>query len=406
MMEISERIVVLFDTEATHSDLLPLSFTRPVADFRIGVRRLREVWEELLPGRYFYRPVEFQREKFGMPPAGESDMLFVAGNVLPSESLAERIVALELGEALRLGDRIVAFRGSTESLDAEKFDKVWALEADDAVEIRYVFDVFLNNGAALKADYARLTAGRRSEPLSESNLIIGDPVDADGNPMIFLEEGASVEGATLNVKEGPIYIGRDAVVMEGSCLRGPLALCEHAQVKMGAKIYGPTTFGPYCKIGGEVQNTVVFGYSNKAHDGYLGNAVIGEWCNLGAGVNASNLKNDYSKIRIWNYPRHTFMRTDLQFCGLIMGDHSKAGINCMFNTATVVGVGCNLYGAGFPRVFIPSFLEGSPTGGLSDVALKKFYQVAERVMARRGIPLTESDRRIYERVFEVAAGYK
>ncbi|MDE6330405.1 MAG: glucose-1-phosphate thymidylyltransferase [Muribaculaceae bacterium] len=405
-MEISERIVVLFDTEATHSDLLPLSFTRPVADFRIGVRRLREVWEELLPGRYFYRPVEFQREKFGMPPAGESDMLFVAGNVLPSESLAERIVALEVGEALRLGDRIVAFRGSTESLDAEKFDKVWALEADDAVEIRYVFDVFLNNGAALKADYARLTAGRRSEPLSESNLIIGDPVDADGNPMIFLEEGASVEGATLNVKEGPIYIGRDAVVMEGSCLRGPLALCEHAQVKMGAKIYGPTTFGPYCKIGGEVQNTVVFGYSNKAHDGYLGNAVIGEWCNLGAGVNASNLKNDYSKIRIWNYPRHTFMRTDLQFCGLIMGDHSKAGINCMFNTATVVGVGCNLYGAGFPRVFIPSFLEGSPTGGLSDVALKKFYQVAERVMARRGIPLTESDRRIYERVFEVAAGYK
>lgn len=406
MMEISERIVVLFDTEATHSDLLPLSFTRPVADFRIGVRRLREVWEELLPGRYFYRPVEFQREKFGMPPAGESDMLFVAGNVLPSETLAERIVALEVGEALRLGDRIVAFRGSTESLDAEKFDKVWALEADDAVEIRYVFDVFLNNGAALKADYARLTAGRRSEPLSESNLIIGDPVDADGNPMIFLEEGASVEGATLNVKEGPIYIGRDTVVMEGSCLRGPLALCEHAQVKMGAKIYGPTTFGPYCKIGGEVQNTVVFGYSNKAHDGYLGNAVIGEWCNLGAGVNASNLKNDYSKIRIWNYPRHTFMRTDLQFCGLIMGDHSKAGINCMFNTATVVGVGCNLYGAGFPRVFIPSFLEGSPTGGLSDVALKKFYQVAERVMARRGIPLTESDRRIYERVFEVAAGYK
>ncbi|MDE5653526.1 MAG: glucose-1-phosphate thymidylyltransferase [Muribaculaceae bacterium] len=405
-MEISERIVVLFDTEATHSDLLPLSFTRPVADFRIGVRRLREVWEELLPGRYFYRPVEFQREKFGMPPAGESDMLFVAGNVLPSETLAERIVALEVGEALRLGDRIVAFRGSTESLDAEKFDKVWALEADDAVEIRYVFDVFLNNGAALKADYARLTAGRRSEPLSESNLIIGDPVDADGNPMIFLEEGASVEGATLNVKEGPIYIGRDTVVMEGSCLRGPLALCEHAQVKMGAKIYGPTTFGPYCKIGGEVQNTVVFGYSNKAHDGYLGNAVIGEWCNLGAGVNASNLKNDYSKIRIWNYPRHTFMRTDLQFCGLIMGDHSKAGINCMFNTATVVGVGCNLYGAGFPRVFIPSFLEGSPTGGLSDVALKKFYQVAERVMARRGIPLTESDRRIYERVFEVAAGYK
>ncbi len=400
------RRIVLFDTEATHADLLPISYTRPLADMRLGIRTLRQVWEEILPGDYCYRPVDFQREKFGTCPADDEDLLFIAGNLLPEEGIAERIGNLKHGEALKYDDQIIAFRGSEARLDGEKFSKVWLLPEGSAIVIKYVFDIFLNNAWALEADFRRITRGRKSQPLSDSNRVIGDLEDSDGNPMIFLEEGAEVEGAILNVKEGPIYIGRDAVVMEGACLRGPIALCEHAQVKMGAKIYGATTFGPYCKIGGEVQNTVIFGYSNKAHDGYLGNAVIGEWCNLGAGVNASNLKNDYSKIRIWNYPRHTFMRTDLQFCGLIMADHSKAGINCMFNTATVIGVGVNIHGAGFPRVFIPSFLEGSPVSGMTDVPLKKFYQIAERVMIRRGIELTESDRRIYERVFEVASSYK
>ncbi|MDE6811869.1 MAG: glucose-1-phosphate thymidylyltransferase, partial [Muribaculaceae bacterium] len=398
----TRRKIVLFDTEQTHGDLLPLSFTRPIADFRVGIRTMREVWEDILPGDYCYRPVEFQREKFGTCPADSRDLWFVAGNLLPEERMAERISGLHPGEALRYDGQIVAFRGSEARLDGEKFDKVWQLPADSAILIRYVFDIFLNNGRALKADYLRLTRGRQSRELPESNRVIGNAVDEEGVPMIFIEDGAEIEGATFNVKEGPIYVGKDAVVMEGACVRGPMALCPHAQVKMGAKIYGATTFGPYCKIGGEVQNTVIFGYTNKAHDGYLGNAVIGEWCNLGAGVNASNLKNDYSKIRIWNYPKHTFMRTDLQFCGLIMADHSKAGINCMFNTATVVGVGVNLHGAGFPRVFIPSFLEGSPSMGMSDVSLKKFFQIAERVMSRRNIPLTESDRKIYQRVFEVA----
>lgn len=400
------RKIVLFDTEQTHSDLLPLSYTRPVADFRIGIRTMRQVWEELLPGEYCYRPVEYQREKFGTCSPVDKDLLFIAGNLLPEKSIAGKIFDLEPGEALRLDGQIVAYRGSEELLDREQFDKVWSLGEDEGILIRYVFDIFRHNGRALTADYYRLTAGRTSQWLSETNRVIGAPIGTDGRQQIFLEEGASVEGAILNVQEGPIYIGKDAIVMEGACLRGPIALCGHAQVKMGAKIYGATTFGPYCKIGGEVQNTVIFGYTNKAHDGYLGNAVIGEWCNLGAGVNASNLKNDYSKIRIWNYPRHTFMRTDLQFCGLIMGDHSKAGINCMFNTATVVGVGVNLHGAGFPRVFIPSFLEGSPSGGMTDVSLTKFYQIAERVMGRRGIALTDSDRRIYSRVFDVAAKLK
>ncbi|MDE5902222.1 MAG: glucose-1-phosphate thymidylyltransferase [Muribaculaceae bacterium] len=400
------RQIVLFDTESVHADLLPMSYTRPVAAFRIGIRTLREQWEEIMPGEYFYRPVWFQRDKFGMPPQGADDLLFVAGNLMPREETAALLMELKLGEAAVYEGQIVAFRGSEAGLEEDAEVRQVELPEGSARLIRFPYDIFQANAEALCREYRRLTSGRRSAPLDESNRVIGSPVDADGNPMIFIEEGAVVEGATINVKEGPVYIGRDAVVMEGACVRGPLALCEHAQIKMGAKIYGGTTFGPYCKIGGEVQNTVIFGYSNKAHDGYLGNAVIGEWCNLGAGVNASNLKNDYAKIRLWNYPRHTFMRTDLQFCGLIMADHSKAGINCMFNTATVVGVGVNLHGAGFPRVFIPSFQEGSPAGGMTDVPLKKFYQIAERVMGRRGLTLTDADRCIYERVYEVASQYK
>lgn len=400
------RQIVLFDTESVHADLLPISYTRPVAAFRLGVRTLREQWEEIMPGEYFYRPVEFQQDKFGTCPAGAEDLLFVAGNLVPDERLVEPIMGLQSGEALMCGGRMVAFRGSESALDAGEPEAVVELPEGEAVMLEFAYDIFRNNAEVLKREYRRLTAGRTSAPLSDSNRVIGDLTDAEGRPMIFLEEGASVEGAIINVKEGPVYIGRDATVMEGSCLRGPIALCDHAQVKMGAKIYGGTTFGPYCKIGGEVQNVVIFGYSNKAHDGYLGNAVIGEWCNLGAGVNASNLKNDYSKVRVWNYPRHSFMRTDLQFCGLIMADHSKAGINCMFNTATVVGVGVNLHGAGFPRVFVASFQEGSPAGGMTDVPLKKFYQIAERVMSRRGLTLTDADRRIYERVYEVASAYK
>ena len=193
--------------------------------------------------------------------------------------------------------------------------------------------------------------------------------------------------------------------MEGACLRGPIAMLDGTRVRMGAKIYGGTTFGPNCRIGGEVDNTVIFGYSNKAHDGYLGNAVIGEWCNLGAGCNASNLKNDYTKIRVWNYARRGFMKTDLQFCGLIMGDHSKAAINTMFNTATVVGVGVNFHGAGFPRPFIPSFQTGSPAG-FTDVSVDQFFKVAAVVMGRRGIELTDVDRRMFEFIHKSASEFK
>jgi UDP-N-acetylglucosamine diphosphorylase/glucosamine-1-phosphate N-acetyltransferase len=249
------------------------------------------------------------------------------------------------------------------------------------------------NDEALRRDFAALTAGKKSQPLSDTNRLIGDP------SQLFIEEGATVEGSILNVKKGPIYIGRDAEIMEGACLRGPIALCEHAVVNMGGKIYGATTLGPYCKVGGELNNVVMTGYSNKAHDGFLGNAVIGEWCNLGAGCTASNLKNTYAPIKLWSIAEGRFVKTGLQFCGLIMGDHSKAGINTMFNTATIVGVGVNFYSAGFPRTFIQSFTEGS-TLGMRDVNMNSFFDTASRMMARRHVELTPIDKEIFIHIHE------
>jgi UDP-N-acetylglucosamine diphosphorylase/glucosamine-1-phosphate N-acetyltransferase len=394
--------VILFDTEERYLNLLPLSFTRPISDFRIGITTIKEKWQALLPGDYSNITVDYLSEKY--PVCEKPDSLFVCGAIVPDDNLVLAVKSLKPGEALMSADSLIAFRGERADFDAEKW-KVVAYE-HEIVEIKFLFDIFLNNDKSLRADFMRLTAGRNSKPLSETNRLIGPYVQPDGTPSVFIEEGATVEGAILNVNKGPIYIGKDAEIMEGSCLRGPIALCDHSVINMGAKIYGATTIGPYSKVGGEINNVVVFGCSNKAHDGYLGNAVIGEWCNIGAGVNASNLKNDYSKIRIWNYKSHSFMRTDLQFCGLIMGDHSKAGINCMFNTATVLGVGVNIHGSGFPRVFIPSFSEGSPSSGFSDVPMKKFFDIADRAMSRRGMSLTDVERSIFEHIHSVAAQFK
>lgn len=398
------RKIALFDTEDMHANLLPLSFTRPSCDFRVGITTLAEKWKAFLEGDYCILPVEYLRDKFSGCDELDGDTLFVAGNVIADRRIAEAVAALAPGSALVQDGALLAYRGDRSLLSSRRFSA--CVEYEGARVLNYTFDVFLNNPAVIAEDYFRLTAGRKSAPLPEGNLFIGEHEDEYGRPLIFIEEGASVEGAVINVKGGPVYIGRNAVVMEGACIRGPLALCENAKIRMGSRIYGGSTFGPYCKVGGEIDNTVMFGYSNKAHDGYLGNAVVGEWCNIGAGTNASNLKNDYSKIRVWNYAKHTFMRTDLQFCGPIIGDHTKIGINGMLNTATVLGVGVNIHGSGFPRVFVPSFSEGSASGGFSDVSMKKFYDIAERVMGRRGLSLADGDRLIYERVREVAAKFK
>lgn len=399
--------IVLFDSAASHMNLLPLSYTRPVSYFRVGITTIIQKWQAAMACEICCLPVDYLREKFGNADFGvdDGDVLFVSGALLPVSGLPERLLELSPGQALTDGDELMAFRGSRADFDAGRVAESFPFEFPDAV-IRYVFDVFLRNADMIRHDFQILTRGRRSMPLSEGNLLIGPHIDENGRELLFIEEGAVVEGAIINTKDGPVYIGRDAHVMEGSCLRGPLALCCNAKVKMGSKVYGSTTIGPYCKVGGEIDNIVMFGYSNKAHDGYLGSAVIGEWCNIGAGTNASNLKNDYSKIRVWNYAVRSFMRTDLQFCGLIMGDHSKSGVNVMFNTATVLGVGVNVHGAGFPRVFVPSFSEGSAVGGFTSVPMKKFVDIADRVMHRRGLCVTDVDRRIFDRVHEMASEFK
>ncbi|MDE7346609.1 MAG: glucose-1-phosphate thymidylyltransferase [Muribaculaceae bacterium] len=396
--------IVLFDNKEDHFDLLPLSFTRPICDFRVGITTIREKWNSFLPEADIHAlPVDFLRERFGQPDDDTEEMLFISGAVVPDADIAARIVSLKSGQAIVCENRPLAFRGSWKTLEQRSFPDVFE---EDLRHLRLVYDVFIMNPEVLVEDYKRITAGRKSRPLPDTNHVIGELFDKEGNPMIFLEEGAEVEGAMFNLKDGPVYIGRDAAVMEGCCVRGPIAFCDHSKARMGAKLYGGSTFGPYVKVGGEVDNSVIFGYSNKAHDGYLGNAVVGEWCNIGAGVNCSNLKNDYSKIRLWNYRLHSFARTDLQFCGPIIGDHSKLGVNVMLNTATVIGVGVNIYGAGFPRVFVPSFLEGSANGGFTDVPVKKFLTVAERVMARRNITLTDLDRVIFDRIFDYASHLK
>lgn len=396
--------IALFDNYDDHADLLPLSFTRPICDFRVGITTIREKWTSLVPDSEIHAlPVDYLRARFGQPDDASEEILFISGAIVPDADIAARIMSLDNGSAIVGEGRPLAFRGSFRDFENRKFADVFE---EDLRRLKRPYDVFLMNPSVLEEDFQRLTFGRDSLPLSETNKILGPISDEEGNPRVFLEEGAEVEGAILNLKEGPIYIGKDAKILEGCCVRGPIAFCDHSMARMGSKLYGGSTFGPYVKVGGEVDNSVIFGYSNKAHDGYLGNAVVGEWCNIGAGVNCSNLKNDYSKIRLWNYRLRSFARTDLQFCGPIIGDHTKLGINVMLNTATVIGVGVNIYGSGFPRAFVPSFLEGSPNSGFADVPMKRFLTIAERVMARRNVGITDLDRLIFDRIFEYASHLK
>lgn len=398
-----QRNIILFDLPAVRENLLPLSYTRPIADFLVGITTLRKKWESFLAGEFSYSTVGYLSEKYPMKAAEEN--LFIASNIIATEQLARRLVSLEPGEVLMAdtmaGQRVlVGFKGGANRLDEVIHSMPAGIVYEEKVDaINYVYDIFLLNGRQIEADFDVLTAGREGQSIPRSNTVIGDP------ERIYIESGAIVEGVVLNASHGPIYVGRHVEIMEGSCLRGPIALGEHSTVNMGTRIYPGTSLGPWCKVGGELNNVVIFGFTNKAHDGLLGNAVIGEWCNLGAGCVASNLKNDYTEIKLWNYPSHRFLRTGLQFCGLIMADHSKAGINTMFNTATVVGVGVNIHGSGFPRNFIASFSEGGPSG-FTDLPMEKFFDIAKRMMARRGRSLSEADNRIFHAIRELAENYK
>lgn len=398
-----QRNIILFDLPAVRENLLPLSYTRPIADFLVGITTLRKKWESFLAGEFSYSTVGYLSEKYPMKTAEEN--LFIASNIIATEHLARRLDSLEPGEVLMAdtmaGQRVlVGFKGGANRLDEVIHSMPAGIVYEEKVDaINYVYDIFLLNGRQIEADFDVLTAGREGQSIPRSNTVIGDP------DRIYIESGAIVEGVVLNASHGPIYVGRHVEIMEGSCLRGPIALGEHSTVNMGTRIYPGTSLGPWCKVGGELNNVVIFGFTNKAHDGFLGNAVIGEWCNLGAGCVASNLKNDYTEIKLWNYPSHRFLRPGLQFCGLIMADHSKAGINTMFNTATVVGVGVNIHGSGFPRNFIASFSEGGPSG-FTDLPMEKFFDIAKRMMARRGRSLSEADNRIFHAIRELAENYK
>ena len=386
---------ILFDGPV-RNQLLPFTYTRPVADIRVGILTIREKWEQYLKTTTTTVTEDYLSDKYPMVEMEENIML--NASYLPNPELIELIIGLEKNQAIFKDEDVIAFF-TTEAEEDIDFDKYEAIEFDnDILKIEHTWDIFSKNGEAIQQDFDLLTNDRTSQPIPSSNNVI-----APEN--IFIEEGAKLEFTTINASSGPIYIGKNAEIMEGSIVRGPLALCDNATIKLGAKIYGPTTFGPFSKVGGEVNNSVLFGYSNKGHDGFLGNSVLGEWCNLGADTNNSNLKNNYAEVRLWDYDTERFARTGLQFCGLMMGDHSKCGINTMFNTGTVVGVNANIFGSGFPRNFVPSYSWGGASG-FSTYLTKKAFEVAEVVMSRRNIEFTLQDKAILEHVFEITKKYR
>lgn len=387
--------IILFDGPF-RTDLLPLTFTRPVCDLRIGILTIREKWERRLGATTGTLTENYLSEKFSWNAT--DDNVLIHGAICPTDEMVAAIRGLSAGQQLAQGELVLALRGSKANVSATALRPDAIQFSGDVTVIRHPWDIFSQNGKELEADFGLLTAGRKSLPVSATNTVIG-------NGKIFLEEGAKVEASILNTTGGPIYIGSNAEVMEGSIIRGPFALCDHSQVKMGAKIYGPTTIGPHSKVGGEVNNSVIIGYSNKGHDGFLGNSVLGEWCNLGADTNNSNLKNNYDEVRVWSYRTGRFERTGQQFCGLIMGDHAKSGINTMFNTGTVVGVSANVFGAGFPRTFIPSFTWGGASGFI-EYRLEKALEAAARMMERRGIALEKVEEGILRAVFDLTKGYR
>lgn len=395
--------IILFDSDI-RDQLLPITYTRPVCELRIGILTIREKWEHWLKGRVSYITQDYLSEKY--PISIASDNLVINGAILPDTQLCQLIQNLKFNEALLKNGELIAarlderqFYNLMEDNDIEELEGFELEESTKLLAINHVWDIFSFNDSAMRSDFAILTKGRTSAPLSKTNQLLGDA------SQLFIEEGATIECSILNTKTGPIYIGKNTEVMEGCVIRGGLALCEGSILKIGAKIYGATTIGPFSKVGGEVNNSVIIGHSNKAHEGYLGNSVLGEWCNIGADTNTSNLKNNYEPVKLWDYTKDSFVKTGMQFLGLIMGDHSKCAINTMFNTGTVVGVSANIYGAGFPRNFIPSFTWGG-TGGLETYPFNKAIDTMERVLARRQMSLSKEDRDILKFIFDFSARYR
>jgi UDP-N-acetylglucosamine diphosphorylase/glucosamine-1-phosphate N-acetyltransferase len=381
--------IILFDDSA-HLSLLPLTYTRPVADLRIGILTIAEKWAKYLDTTYSFKTQPYLQAKF--PLKTGVDDLYINGSVCPDEGLLEAIAQLKTSEALKQGEFLIAAKADTDA------DFTRVVNYDPAfINVRYPENIFSNNDVELRKDFKLITKGRTSATISATNTIIGTD--------FFAEEGAVAECSTFNTTNGPIYLGKHTEVWEGTNIRGAFALCEHSQVKMGGKIYGATTIGPYSRVGGEINNAVIWGYSSKGHDGYLGNAVMGQWCNMGADSNNSNLKNNYAEVKLWDYTTQRFRKTGLQFCGLIMGDHAKCGINTMFNTGTVVGVSANVFGAGYPRNFVPDFAWGGAQG-FEVYTIKKMFETAKLVYERRDMQFDEVEQEILKTVFELTETYR
>ena len=386
---------ILFDG-AVRNQLLPFTFTRPVADIRVGILTIREKWEKFLGSTTTTVTEEYLSDKFPMVELEQN--VLINASFCPSKNLVLLIKNLQENQAIFFNDEPLAFYATEDQeIDFTTFT-ITQYTDDDVLRIENTWDIFQKNAQAIQRDFELLTQGRTSEAIPKTTIAY--------NPKhIFIEKGAKVMCASLNATDGPIYIANDTLVMEGATIQGPFALCEHSSVKMGAKIYPGTTIGPHCKVGGEVSNSVLMGFSNKGHDGYLGNSVLGYWCNLGADTNTSNLKNNYAEVRLWDYDSEKFAKTGTQFCGLMMGDHSKCGINTMFNTGSVVGVSANIFGAGYPRNFIPSFSWGG-SSGMQTYNTKKAFEVAAIVMARRGLEFDAQQEAILDEVFEISKQWR
>ncbi len=390
---------ILFDQPQARAQLLPITFTRPISEIRIGIFTISEKWSRVLNTKISWLTEPYLSAKF--PALSDEDNIYINGSICPSKELREAISTLEPESSLYNGDTLVSFK-TTKNITYDSLDsKVRELNLksfeSDILSIDHPWDIFKNNGDQIRSDINLLT--------TTSNKIEDHYTKVYNPNGIYIEEGAKVKAAILNAEDGPIYLGKNSEVKEGAMIRGPFALCENSVVNMGAKLIGDNTIGPYCKVGGEISNSVIQGYSNKSHDGFLGNSVIGEWCNIGADTNTSNLKNNYAKVKLWDYTTERFQDTGLQFCGLIMGDHAKCGINTMFNTGTVVGVGANVFGEGFPRNYIPSFAWGG-SKGYSTFRFDKFKEMTETVMQRRNLELNSDEKEILEHIYTVSAKHR
>ncbi len=390
---------ILFDTN-NWNNLLPLTYTRPVSELRVGILTIKEKWNTLLNTNVSNITKYYLNTKFKTKIDEEN--ILINSSIIPNNNLIKEIKKLELNQILEKEGLVVALKldkKATEQFNFEDINLSLKIEFEgEFTEIKNTWDIFSKNEEEIKNDFILITKDRESEKISETNRVFE-------TENIFVEQGAKVECAILNPNGGYIYIGKNTEIMEGASVRGSLAMCESSVLKLATKIYGATTIGPFSKVGGEINNCVITGYSSKAHDGFLGNSVIGEWCNIGADTNNSNLKNNYAEVRIWDYGTGRFAKTGLQFCGLIMGDHSKCGINTMFNTGTVVGVSANIYGSGFPRNFIPSFSWGG-AAGFTEYKLNKVFEVAEIVMQRRNIEFDQTEKDILNHVFELSQKWR